>query len=162
MSILGRLLFVLFLIVSPIVVYATSSSLPGRVASHFGRGGLANGWMSHDGYVMFMLVMITVFPLVVASAAGLLPAAARAMVRKRAAFLTPAKQEETVHWLGGHAGLFGVLLCVLFLGIHLLTLEANARTPARLDEGAFFTVLIAFAVLLLVWLGVLALRLYRR
>jgi uncharacterized membrane protein len=161
MPAISRLFFVLLLIVSPIVVYVTSSSLPARVATHFGSGGLANGWMSQGAYIVFMLVMITAFPLLVAAASGMIPAAARAMVRKKMASMDAGRQEEAVRWLGGHAPLIGVLLCLLFLGIHFLTLDANARNPARLDEAVFFVVLIAFVVLVLIWSVAFALRLRR-
>lgn len=162
MTVFPRLAFLLFLVVSPIVVFVTSAPLPERVATHFGRGGLADGWMSHDGYIAFMLVMITVLPLVVTASSGLLPAAARSLLKRRAPRMGEALRQETVTWLGGHACLMGCLICALMLGIHFLTLEANARTPARLDESAFFAVLGAFVALLVIWLAFLGLRLYRR
>ncbi len=59
MAAIPRLLFLLVLIVVPVVVYATSASLPERVATHFGPGGVANGFMSHGGYLTFMLAMST-------------------------------------------------------------------------------------------------------
>ena len=36
-------------------VVTTSASLPERVASHFGANGVANGYMSRDGYRTFIL-----------------------------------------------------------------------------------------------------------
>ena len=65
MGIVARVSFVLAVVVAPIVVWTTSAQLPARVASHFGRGGYANGFMSHDAYVLFMLAMTTILPLVV-------------------------------------------------------------------------------------------------
>jgi uncharacterized membrane protein len=162
MTVFARLVFVLVLVVTPIVVFVTSLPLPAQVATHFGRGGLANGWMTHDGYIAFMLVMSTVIPLVVAGATGLLRRMALSMIRRRAATLDGTRLEDTIRWLGGHAAWVGILLSVLFLGMHFLMLEANGRTPARLDEGAFFAVMIAFVVLLVIWMIVLALRLRRR
>lgn len=162
MTVLSRLLFLLLLVVSPIVVFVTSMPLPARVATHFGPGGRANGWMTHDGYLAFMLLFITLFPLVVAGTTGVLPGMARAMIRKRAAHLDSARFEATVRWLGGHAALVGCLLCLFFLGLHFLILEANARTPPRLDEGAFIAMMAAFLVLLAIWIVVLTLRVARR
>lgn len=162
MGLIPRLVFVLLLVVSPIVVYATSAPLPQRVATHFGRGGIADGWMSHDLYLVFMLVMITVVPLAVTAATGLLPAGARSLLKKRAPELADGVRQETLTWLGGHACLLGSLLCLLLLGVHFLTLDANARTPARLDESAFFAVLGGFVALVAVWVVVLSLRLRRR
>ena len=53
MGIVVRMLFGLCLVVAPIVVWTTSAQLPARVASHFARGGYANGFMSQDAYVVF-------------------------------------------------------------------------------------------------------------
>ena len=55
----------------------------------------------------------------------------------------------------------GVLLSIFLVCIHLLTVDANARSPARLDEPAFFAVLIGFVILVAVWIGGLALRFAR-
>jgi hypothetical protein len=156
MNIVARLLLLLTLIVVPVVIYATSHALPTRVASHFGRGGLANGWMSHDGYVLFMLVMSTVFPLVVAASTGLVPAAGRMILRRRA--IAAERIDDAVRWLAGAASIVGVLIAALILGMHFLMLEANARTPARLDESAFFTMIVAFLALLAIWIVALARR----
>ena len=52
----------------------------------------------------------------------------------------------------------GVLLILFLVGIHFLVLEANTRSPARLDESAFMVVLVGFLLLLALWIGALALR----
>jgi hypothetical protein len=75
MTMLPRLLFVLLLVVAPVVIFATSASLPARVATHFGRGGYANGWMTHDGYLMFILAFTVLLPLSVVMLVGVLPRA---------------------------------------------------------------------------------------
>ena len=92
MAIIPRLLFLLVLIVAPIVVYATSTGLPARVATHFGAGGLANGWMRHDVYLAFMLLMSTLLPLVVVRVTGFVPriAVSQIKIANRDHWLSPA------------------------------------------------------------------------
>jgi len=160
MAVIPRLLFVLMLIVGPVVVWTTSTGLPARVATHFGRGGLANGWMTHDGYIAFMFAMIVLVPLVVVAATSLVPglATSRISLPHRQYWLSPERKEATVGWLSSHGCALGILLILFMLGIHLLTLEANSRTPARLDEAEFFTVLVGFLVLLAIWIVAIALR----
>ena len=51
------LLFALLLIVVGAFIVATTGQLPDRVASHFGAGNLANGWMTRGGYLAFMLAL---------------------------------------------------------------------------------------------------------
>ena len=163
MGIIPRLLYVLALVVAPIVVWTTSEPLPSRVATHFARGGYANGFMSHDAYLVFILAMTTVVPLAVVAATGLLPrvATSRIKIRNREFWLSPQRREATLSFLTSHACAMGVLLTLFLVGIHFLVLEANERTPPRLDEHAFMVVLIAFLLLIAVWIGTLVLRFAR-
>lgn len=160
MGIIVRMLFGLCIVVAPIVVWTTSAQLPARVASHFGRGGYANGFMSHDGYLLFMLAMTTLLPLVVVGCMGLIPrlATSRLSIRHREHWLAPERRAATLATLATWGCAFGIVLIVFLTSIHFLTLEANMRTPARLDEGEFFTVLVAFLVMLGLWIAFLALR----
>jgi amino acid permease len=160
MGIIVRMLFGLCLVAAPIVVWTTSAQLPARVASHFARGGYANGFMSHDAYVLFMLAMTTVLPLVVVACVGLIPriATSRMSIRYREHWLAPERRAATLATLATWGCAFGIVLIVFLTCIHLLTLEANLRTPARLDESQFFTVLVGFLVMLAVWIGFLAFR----
>ena len=64
--------------------------------------------------------------------------------------------------LGTHACGMGVLIILFLTGMHFLVLQANLRQPPRLDESAFFTVLIGFVLLLAIFIGSLALRFGRR
>lgn len=163
MAAIPRLLFLLVLIVVPVVVYATSSSLPARVATHFGPGGVANGFMSHGGYLAFMLAMSTLLPLFVVAMTGFVPRVAISQIKiaNREHWLSPARREETLEWLMGHACLLGIVISLFLAGIHLLTVRANALSPARLDETLFFVLLGAFLVLLAAWMVAMALR-FRR
>lgn len=163
MGVIARLLFVLTLIVAPIVVWTTSQPLPATVATHFGRGGYANGFMSHDAYLVFMLAMTTLVPLVVVAATGVLPrvASSRIVMLNRDFWLAPGRREATLSFLASHACAMGVLLGAFLVGIHFLVLEANERIPPHLDEHAFTVVLVAFLLLLAVWIGTLVLRFAR-
>jgi hypothetical protein len=160
MGIIVRMLFGLCVVVAPIVVWTTSAQLPARVASHFGRGGLANGFMSHDAYVLFMLATTTLLPLLVVACMGLIPriATSRLSIRYREHWLAPERRASTLGTLATWGCGFGILLIVFLTCIHFLTVEANMRSPARLDEGNFFTVLVAFLVTMAAWIALLALR----
>ena len=161
MGMILRLLFVLALVAVPVVMWATSTGMPARVATHFGGNGLANGWMSKDGYLLFMLIMTTVFPLVVAAATGLIPAAGRSLIAKRSATMSPQRLETTLRWLAGYATIVGSLICLFILGTHFLILEANAHSPARLDNSDLLAAVVVFVVLLVFWIIGLAIGLKR-
>jgi uncharacterized membrane protein len=163
MANIPRLLFLLVLIVGPVVVFATSAGLPQRVATHFGPGGVANGFMSHGGYVAFIVAMTTALPLFVVAMTGFIPRIATSQIKiaNREHWLSPARRAETLGWLMSHACWLGIVISLFLLGIHLLTVRANALSPARLDEPLFFMLLAAFLVLLVAWIAAMALR-FRR
>jgi hypothetical protein len=153
MTMLPRLLFVLLLIVAPAVIFATSAPLPARVATHFGRGGLANGWMTHEGYLMFILAFSVLLPASVVILLGVLPRAigSRAGIPNRNYWLAPERRSATLSALASNACWLGCLLVVFLVAIHLLTVEANAVTPAHLSESALIGVMIGFGFGLLLW-----------
>jgi hypothetical protein len=97
---------------------------------------------------------------VVVASIGLIPrlATSRLSLRHREHWLAPMRRAETLATLATWGCAFGVVLIVFLTSIHFLTLEANARTPARLDEGTFFTLLVGFLVVLVAWIVFLALR----
>ena len=71
-----RLYSTLFALVLAAVVWfivATTQALPDPVATHFGFGYFANGWMTRDGYLRFMLAFATVLPVVIVAMIGWLP-----------------------------------------------------------------------------------------
>lgn len=61
-------------------IAATSGALPQRVATHFGAGGAANGWMPRNGCTWTMLVVRTVLPLLLFGALRQLPMCAERYV----------------------------------------------------------------------------------
>ncbi|MFO1312870.1 MAG: DUF1648 domain-containing protein [Burkholderiales bacterium] len=150
MGIVLRMLFVLAVVVAPILVWTTSAELPARVASHFGSGGMANGFMSRDAYMLLMIGLTTLLPLVVVASLGFVPrlATSRLSIKNREHWLAPSRREETMATLASCACAVGIVLILFLLGMHFLTVEANGRTPPRLDESTFFVVLVGFLVLL--------------
>jgi len=160
MNTLPRLLLALVLVVVAIVVGATGSMLPPEVASHFGGGGVANGWMPRMGYVALIVALATLLPLAVACTSGLVPRVTRfrKLVRRPEYWLAPERQEATRAFLANHACALGILLSLFMLGVHLLTLQANAVRPAQLPMAAFYALLGVFLAFLAAWIGMLFLR----
>jgi len=158
-----RMLFLLVLIAVPVVVYGTSMGLPERVATHFGPGGVANGFMSRGGYVAFMLAMTTLLPLFVVAMTGFVPRVAISQIKiaNREHWLSPARRAETLGWLMSHACWLGIVISLFLGGMHLLLARANGLSPPRLDETQFFVLLGAFLVMLAAWMVTMALH-FRR
>jgi hypothetical protein len=151
------LLFAGVLIVVGWFVATTTSSLPGSVATHFGTGLLANGWMARDDYLVFSLAFSTLLPVFVAGVVGWLPRLFPKLVNvpNRDYWLAPERSAATLERLAVSGVSLGALLSIFMGGVHWVILQANAVVPPRLPAGAFWTVVISFLVLLTAWIGTL-------
>lgn len=142
------------------IVVGTSSSLPETVATHFGSGGRANGFMTRTGYQLFYCGLIVFMTFVVYAATAWLPARRPDLISipNRAHWLDPARREAALAGLRIFGVALAVALVALFVGVHLLILEAHERTPATLAEGTFFGLLGAFVTFVFIIVALLYAR----
>lgn len=137
----------------------TYRQLPERMASHFNASGVANDWMSRDGYVWFMVGIVTFVSLTMLAAFGSVRFLPNAVINipRRDYWLAPERRDETARTLMR----FGLLMVgfesLFFLAIHLMVVAANESQPARLSNDVWW-LLAAF----LATTGALAFKLYRR
>lgn len=116
-----------------VLLLVTSGALPERVASHFGPGGKADGWMSRNGYLMFMLAFGVVLPWLMF-----------VLAQRRAGSASPGGDERPS--VRTFAAATALLVTLLVGTMHFLVIDANSRTPATLAEQPFYIVLGVFAV----------------
>jgi len=156
-------LFFVLLTASGLFVIGTSSTLPERVASHFARGGEANGWMPRETYVAFILIAALGVPFALVALLAWLPRAFTTAVNlpNRAYWFAAERREATFASFSSFAWIFGSMLAALMAGVHWAILRANARTPPRFPESAFLALLIGFGCVLAIWLAAWYLR-FRR
>jgi len=133
------------------LIAATSGTLPARVATHFGAGGAANGWMTREGYTWFMALFVLVLPLLLFGSLGYLPKRAERYVNlpHRAYWFAPERRAQTLATLRGFGAAIGIATALLLIGVHCAIVGANAQSPPRLDERALIGGLTAFVVVLL-------------
>lgn len=119
--------------------------LPEKLATHFGDGGVPNGWMPRDTFAGFyagmLLFMTSVFLL------------ARWLVQKlpdrlinipnKAYWLAPERREKTRNSYARDLGLMGLFTGAFVIGIHHLLITIALDGQERLDTTQF-----------LCWLGV--------
>jgi len=140
-------------------IAATYARLPERMASHFNASGVANGWMSRDGYVWFMVGIVTFVSLTMIAAFGSVRFLPNSLINipRRDYWLAPERRDETARTLMR----FGLLMVgfesLFFLAIHLLVVAANESQPVRLSNDVWW-LLVAF----LATTGVFLFKLYRR
>jgi hypothetical protein len=138
-------------------IVTTTRELPSTVATHFGPGFLANGGMARDDYLVFSLTFSILVPLVVAGIVGWIPRLFPKLVNvpNRDYWLAPERRAATLESLALSGIALGALLSTFMGGVHWLILKANAVVPPRLPANAFWTLMVAFLVLLTVWIGAL-------
>jgi hypothetical protein len=144
-------------------IVTTSAGLPERVASHFARGGQANGWMPHDAYLAFILSAAIGVPLVLVVALAWLPRVFPRAVNlpSRAYWFEPERRDATLATLAAFAWAFGCVLTLLVAGLHWAVVRANASTPPALEESTLNALLAAFVFSIACWILAWVLR-FRR
>ena len=163
MTRLPYLAFVVLAVVLLIDLGLTSPPLAEPVATHFDGGGNANGWMSRNGYVVFMIAFGIGLPLLIMGLIRVAPARfpGRLRIPNRSYWLAPERREETLQFLNAHVAWLATLMVLFVIAIHHLVLLANASQPPRLPQTPFLSLLGSFLAGLAVWIGVLWYR-FRR
>jgi serine/threonine-protein kinase len=141
-------------------IISTTATLPPRVATHFAVGGAPNGWMTRDGYLVFMLAFALAVPWFVFAMTVLLPSRFPRMsnLPNRDYWLAPERIDATLDTLRTFGAGVALLVAVFLGAMHWAILDANAAQPARLAEGPFIAGIVAFVVVLLAAVLMLYLR----
>jgi hypothetical protein len=136
-------------------VTTTTAGLGDPVATHFGPGNFANGWMSRDGYRTFMLVFTVLLPVLVVGTVGWLPRMmpARVSLPNPGYWLAAERRAATLDDIAARACILGCAIAAFVGGVHALVLEANAAVPPRLPGDGFAVLLVAFLAAFALWLG---------
>lgn len=150
-----RIVFVATLFVAGVFVYVTGQTLPDRVASHFGASGLADSFMTRNGYVTFMLCLVVGLPLimVVSMTSIFRRAGTRMNVPNRDYWLADTRREATIAFLINHATRLAVGMTVFFCFVHNLVVDANTRTPPALDNASMMGALVVFLICVMIWIA---------
>jgi hypothetical protein len=157
---LAWLFFVLCLAASATFIVATTHALPEQVASHFGSGNAADGFMTRGGYLAFMLAFAVVLPLFLATMTGLLPRMRPNAINlpHRDYWLDPKRREATMGALSALGAWLGSLTTIFIAAMHYVLIVANGTSPPQLPADLFRMLLIGFVVGIALWIGTLLLR----
>lgn len=147
------LVTLLLLLVSAVsLVLASASILPDRLATHFGPGGQANGWMSRDAFIRFE-VLIALVPVAVVDTvgvmAGMLPPSLISLPN-RDYWLAEGRRAETLRKLRVSMFELGNATLAFLLFVVWSIIDANEEGPAKLGN-AFGYGLFAFCLFIAVW-----------
>lgn len=156
----ARLSFICLAAFSVAFVIYTGRYLPETVATHFGVDNQANGWMSRNGYLVFMLALMIGVSTFVSFAVGTLPRKFPQWtnVPNREYWLAAERRDDSFSFLSAHGKRLGCLILIMMLGMHYTVLVANHMRPPMLPTSTFSSIVMGFALAMLWWL----VRLYRR
>lgn len=143
----------------------SGTQLPDRVAIHFGFDGTADGWMSRTG------ALVTSGALILGNAAVFLglsrwfPSMPTAMINlpdsAKRRWIEAGQEDRLRRALADDLHVVGGMTMLLLVGVEVLTVIANRRTPAP-ELGASGIVLVGgFLIALTIWTVALY-RKYRR
>jgi len=152
-----RRVLLLVLVVAAGFVWLTSGDLPPVVASHFGSGGGANGFMGKGTYTAFMLAVVIAVPALIGFSGQLVRVLPLQLINlpNKQYWLAPQRRAATLESLSSLSVPFAFALVVFLCFVHWLVVQANAVQPARLPEGSLFVGLAVFGVATVLWLIVL-------
>lgn len=139
-------------------------SLPSIVASHFGVGGAANGFMPRGAYIGFMLALTVGLPLLLTLMHGSLRFVQPRFMNlpNREYWLAPERAEQTYAYLRAHGSWFAIMVAAFLCFVHGLVLQANAVQPPHLRESLLVAGLAVFVIVLVIWGGTFILHFRRR
>ena len=140
-----RLLFFFGLVLGPIAIYMTTLAWPEPIATHFAGDGLADGWMSRNGYQIFMLAFSLGLPLILWAPITYLPKIWPQALNlpNKEKLLQTHSIRETFGILDTFGLRLGLLAEILVLAIHYCVWEANQHQPARLSMSLFLPILVS-------------------
>ena len=148
-------LLLIILVLAVAFVFATGSSLPPVVASHFVAGGAANGFMPRGTYLRFTTALLVCLPLLIALISNFTSVLPSRLINlpNREYWLAPERQADTLLYLRKQGSRFGIILAFFLCFVHWLVVQANALNPPLFPESRFFIGMAVFLVCLVTWLG---------
>lgn len=133
--------------------------MPDRMASHFGAGGVPDGWSSKDHFFLLFGVMLTVMTAMFGGLAFLIPAlpASTINIPNREYYLSPENRERTYGILVSYMLWFGAATTAFMILVAEETFRANLEPSPRLGDG-FLIGLVAYLLLAVLGTIVLIMR----
>jgi uncharacterized membrane protein len=136
--------------------------LPDQVASHFGPGGAANGWMSSGLFIKLNLGVVVFLTIALFSASSKMRRidAAELKLPNKDYWTAPERRQETVEFLSGYFLWFGTATLLLMLDVFHQVFRYNLFLSRELEHpGLSLGVYVAFA---LAWIAGFQLRFRRK
>lgn len=134
-------------------VWSSAGQLPNRVATHFGAGGQADGWMSREQHVQVTLLSGLLIPAFIVGLFSLMRyLKAGINIPHKDYWLSPERQAETPAFFQRHGVWFAGMFILFLGGMHYTVVSANGRVPAVLSNNELVAVSGTFIACTVVWI----------
>lgn len=136
-------------------VWFSTGTLPPVVASHFGPGGVPNGYMPREAYRYLMVALVVGGPLLLAGLSRFYLGRPQARLNLPRAdyWLDPARRPATLDYLAGRMGGSALLLGLFLTYTNHLVVVAQGQRPIHLEESRLLVGVVLLLAGLLLLLG---------
>ena len=116
--------------------------LPARMATHFGKDGNPNDWMSKSIATALNCALVLVIPTLFVAIGSLLRSLPMSVINipNREYWFAPERREQSLQWISMAMSWFAVAIAGLIVAINHITFRAN-RDDESLNTTAFITAL---------------------
>ena len=123
-----------------------AESLPATMATHFGPGGVPNGYMRKEGFIVFYLGFMFFLPGLMMAISVLIEKLPVSLINipNKKYWMTAARREQTVRSLARGTRVLGLMTGLFLIAIDQLVINANMVKPPVLDERGTWLFLCAF------------------
>jgi len=155
-----RALLILTYTANIILAVASLHILPPEVATHFGTGGMADGWGSRESSALFSFILDTALLLLLMLSPRLIGTIPPQWINipNSEYWLAPERQPRARTMLADAMDRFGVALFAFMFCAGMLMIRANLSDPVRLNEHLFLGSMAVFLIFTAIWI----VWLYRR
>lgn len=145
--------FILMLAFAIFFITHTAAKLPTLVSSHFDLAGYPNAFMTHEGYIRFMLLFGVGLPVALVFLLTFVYTRASDMkLPNRDYWLAPERIAQTRARLVAHGVWFGSLMVAMVCFVHWLELDAHRRVPPQLSNRNLEAGLLVFFLIAAAWI----------
>lgn len=147
-------LFVLAATVAVLHCVVFYPSMPELMAVHFGSGGVPDGYSSRETFfaVAFGMIVLNVVVFGIGPFAVQKKRIRRLSLPNSGRWLSPERIDEFYFFFREKMGWFGIVSLVFGAAVSQLVFYANLAPEPRLNGAAFFVLLTAYFVFVIIWL----------
>ncbi len=148
--------FLLLVAAAVAFIWFSGQELPRLVGSHFGRGGIATGFVPRNRYLFGISLASVLLPVLIVFPISLALRNPKAIINlpNRDYWLTPERRPETVNFIRTQMMRFGAALLAFICYVHWLVVQANESSPPRLAGSAFVSAVALFVGFVVVWIAI--------